>query len=121
MWNQPDVTTTYQWLRSGSAIAGATTVTYTLTIADLGKEISLRATGSKTGFQDSVAVSNAVVATAGGALQATVAAGHHRNRPLRAARCGCTRALVAAVAHVRLSVAAQRRTRPGCHQRELSS
>ncbi|MBD3948140.1 Ig-like domain repeat protein [Nocardioides ganghwensis] len=71
-WNQPDVTTTYQWLRSGTAILGATTLSYTLTVNDLGKEISLRAIGKKSGFQDSVAVSNVVVATAGGALQATV-------------------------------------------------
>jgi hypothetical protein len=72
VWNQPDVTTTYQWLRNGSNISGATTANYTLTVTDLGKEIALRATGKKSGFQDSVAVSNVVVATAGGALQATV-------------------------------------------------
>lgn len=72
VWNQPDVTTTYQWLRNGTNISGATTGNYTLTVTDLGKEIALRATGKKAGFQDSVAVSNVVVATAGGALQATV-------------------------------------------------
>ncbi|MCY4727560.1 hypothetical protein NYO98_14830 [Nocardioides sp. STR2] len=72
VWNQPDVTTTYQWLRNGSAITGATTLAYNLTVTDLGKEISLRASGQKSGFQDSITVSNAVVATAGGALQATV-------------------------------------------------
>jgi hypothetical protein len=72
VWNQPDVTTTYQWLRNGSTISGATVLNYTLTTADLGKEISLRATGRKSGFQDSVVVSNVVVATAGGALTATV-------------------------------------------------
>ncbi|TGN66190.1 hypothetical protein EXE59_21205 [Nocardioides eburneiflavus] len=72
VWNQPDVTTTYQWVRNGTNISGATTASYTLTVTDLGKEIALRATGKKAGFQDSVAVSNVVVATAGGALQATV-------------------------------------------------
>lgn len=71
-WNQPDVTTTYQWLRNGTTISGATTTNYTLTVTDLGKEINLRATGKKAGFEDSVALSNVVVATAGGALQATV-------------------------------------------------
>jgi hypothetical protein len=70
-WNQPDVTTTYQWLRNGTTISGATTTSYTLTVTDLGKEIALRATGKKAGFEDSVALSNVVVATAGGALQAT--------------------------------------------------
>jgi hypothetical protein len=72
VWNQPDVTTTYQWLRNGSNISGATTANYTLTVTDLGKEIALRATGKKAGFLDSIGVSNVIVATAGGALQATV-------------------------------------------------
>ena len=72
VWNQPDVTTTYQWLRNGSTISGATTLNYTLALTDLGKEISLRATGKKAGFQDAIATSNVVAATAGGALQATV-------------------------------------------------
>ncbi|MDZ5663825.1 Ig-like domain repeat protein [Nocardioides sp. zg-1308] len=70
-WNQPDVATSFQWLRSGAPISGATAPTYVLTAADLGKEVSLRATGSKTGFQDAVAVSGGVTATASGALQAT--------------------------------------------------
>lgn len=72
VWNQPDVTTTYQWLRNGSTISGATTGNYTLTTTDLGKEIALRATGKKSGFQDAVSISNTVVTTAGGALQATI-------------------------------------------------
>ena len=71
VWNQPDVTTSYQWLRNGTAISGATTLSYVLTTTDLNREISLRATGRKSGFENSVAVSNVVVATAGGALQAT--------------------------------------------------
>jgi hypothetical protein len=72
VWNQPDVTTTYQWLRNGTTILGATLGNYTLTASDLGKEIALRATGKKSGFQDAVSISNTVVVTAGGALQATV-------------------------------------------------
>lgn len=72
VWNQPDVITSYQWQRNGAPILGATIATYTLTVADLGKEISLRATGRKAGFQDVVASSNVVIVTAGGALQATV-------------------------------------------------
>ncbi len=72
VWNQADVITSYQWLRNGANIPGATTTQYTLSVTDLGKEISIRATGRKAGFEDSVALGNVVVVTAGGALQATV-------------------------------------------------
>lgn len=70
-WNQIYVATTYQWLRDGQPISGATKDTYALTVADFGKSISLRATGKKTGFADGVAVSNAIGGTAGGAVVAT--------------------------------------------------
>lgn len=72
VWNQPDVTTTYQWLRNGVPITGATLTNHSLTVNDFGKAISLRAIGRKSGFADQVLVSNAVSVTAGGALQATV-------------------------------------------------
>ena len=72
-WSQPDVTNTYQWLRDGVKISGATTDTYVLTAADFGKAISLQVTGAKPGFSNGVAISNVIGATAGGALQATVA------------------------------------------------
>jgi hypothetical protein len=49
-WGPAPVTLKYQWLRSGLAIAGATASTYTETAADLGKTVSLRITGSKTGY-----------------------------------------------------------------------
>lgn len=70
-WNQADVSMTYQWLRDGQPIAGATGTTYVLTVSDFNRTISLRVTGKKSGFTDGVTVSNAVGATAGGALQAT--------------------------------------------------
>jgi hypothetical protein len=41
---------TYQWLRGGTVIAGATAETYTLVTADLGQAISLRVTGAKSGY-----------------------------------------------------------------------
>ena len=41
---------TYQWLRNGVAIKGATKATYKLVAADKGKKISVRVTGSKTGY-----------------------------------------------------------------------
>ena len=45
VWNQPDVTTTYQWLRNGAEIGDADRPTYVLTTADYSKDISLRVTG----------------------------------------------------------------------------
>lgn len=71
VWNQPDVTNAYQWLRDGTAISGATGTTYTLTLKDLDKGVSLRVTGSRPNFDDGVSVSNVIGGSAGGALQAT--------------------------------------------------
>ncbi len=70
-WNQADVAMTYQWLRDGQPISGATGTTYVLTVADFGKAISLRVTGRRSGFSDGETVSTAIGTTAGGALQAT--------------------------------------------------
>lgn len=41
---------TYQWLRNGVAIAGATGLTYKLTTADVGARITFSTTGTKVGF-----------------------------------------------------------------------
>lgn len=49
-WKPAPVAVTYQWLRNGKAIKGATNVNYVLTIADKGKKISVKVTGSKTGY-----------------------------------------------------------------------
>lgn len=70
-WNQPDVTTTYQWLRDGTRINGATGTTYVLTVTDMGKGISLQASGTKPNYDSGTSVSNTLGVTAGGALQAT--------------------------------------------------
>ncbi len=40
----------YQWLRAGQPIAGATSSTYTLVAADVGQVIRVRVTGSLTGY-----------------------------------------------------------------------
>ena len=48
----------YQWLRNGVAIKGATKATYKLVAADKGKKISVKVTGSKVGY-------TAVVKTSG--------------------------------------------------------
>lgn len=50
-WAPAKVTLKYQWLRSGKAIAGATTSTYTLKAADRGKKISVKVTGSKATYK----------------------------------------------------------------------
>ncbi|MFB0835704.1 S8 family serine peptidase [Arthrobacter halodurans] len=42
---------TYQWMRAGTPIAGATGRSYTLVAADLGKEVAVRTTGTATGYR----------------------------------------------------------------------
>ncbi|MFV0457995.1 MAG: hypothetical protein ACK5MT_04370 [Actinomycetales bacterium] len=49
-WGPAPVTFAYQWLRGGSAISGATQATYTTNSADLGAMLSVRVTGSKSGY-----------------------------------------------------------------------
>jgi hypothetical protein len=71
VWNQDNVTTTYQWLRDGQNIPGATSPSYVLTTTDFGRGVSVRATGSKTGFQNATSVSAAITVTAGAAMTAT--------------------------------------------------
>ncbi len=52
-WGPGDVTLTYRWQRSGTDIVGAVEDTYDLTKEDVGHEVSVSVTGSKSGF-DSV-------------------------------------------------------------------
>ncbi|MDN4161439.1 Ig-like domain repeat protein [Nocardioides abyssi] len=66
--------TTYQWLRAGTAIPGATLATYTPTVEDLGKAISVQATGTREKApQPTVSTSSPVTVTQGDAPTATVA------------------------------------------------
>lgn len=58
-------TFTYQWLRAGTAITGATAATYPLVAADQGKAISVRVTGKKAGYTDLVKTSAATAAVQG--------------------------------------------------------
>ncbi|WP_062521434.1 hypothetical protein [Demequina silvatica] len=46
----PAPTFSYQWLRDGATIAGATSKIYTLTEADRGKTIKVRVTAAKSGY-----------------------------------------------------------------------
>ncbi|MFW5473106.1 carboxypeptidase regulatory-like domain-containing protein [Knoellia sp. CPCC 206450] len=68
-WGPAPVTLAYQWFRSGAAITGATASTYTLTSTDMGKTMTVRVTGSKTGYM-SVARTSGATATVLGALTA---------------------------------------------------
>lgn len=48
-WAPAPVELSYQWLRDGAVIAGATSSTYTIVAADADKSLSVRVTGSKAG------------------------------------------------------------------------
>lgn len=49
-WAPAPVALARQWMRDGVPIPGATGATYAPTVADVGAEISVRVTGSKTGY-----------------------------------------------------------------------
>lgn len=49
-WLPTPTSLTYQWLRNGSTISGATASTYVLTTSDLGATVSVTTTATKTGF-----------------------------------------------------------------------
>lgn len=49
-WQPAPLKITYQWLRNGAAIAGATSRTYTLTPEDLGATLTFRVSGAKLGY-----------------------------------------------------------------------
>ena len=49
-WKPSGVKLTYQWLRDGKKISGATSSTYTLTSKDKGAKISVTATGKKSEY-----------------------------------------------------------------------
>lgn len=63
-WTPAPVTLSYQWLRNGVAISGATSSTYKLTSTDKGKRITVRVTGTKTGYT-TLAKTSAATATIG--------------------------------------------------------
>lgn len=56
---QPKPTLTYQWLRNGKAIKGATSRTYTPVVADLAQKVSVRVTAAKSGYTTVVRTSSA--------------------------------------------------------------
>lgn len=66
-WNMPPatVTTTYQWYRGTSALAGQTGLTYDVVSADVGKAITVKATGTRPGYKTGSSTSNAIVGVLG--------------------------------------------------------
>ena len=49
-WSPAPVNLSYQWLRNGTAVSGATSSSYALTLADVRSTISVMVTGTKDGF-----------------------------------------------------------------------
>ena len=64
LWNTPDLTFSYQWLRNGAPISNATASTYTVRANDGGKKVSVVVTASKTGLTaaSSTSASTATIA-----------------------------------------------------------
>jgi len=58
-WSPAPTKFTYQWLRNGTAISGATKATYKLTAADAGKKITVQVAGSKSAYRTITTVSTA--------------------------------------------------------------
>lgn len=69
-WSPAGVSLSYQWLRNGSRITGATKSTYTLRSTDLGKRLTVSVTGSVEGADPVVKISKPTVAIARGTLVA---------------------------------------------------
>ena len=59
VWKPSSVKLSYQWLRNGKAIKGATKAVYTLASKDKGKKITVKVTGKKAGYASKSVVSKA--------------------------------------------------------------
>jgi len=62
-WSPAPTTLSYQWMRGGTAIAGATSSTYRLVAADAGATITVTATAKKSGYTTATTKSVGVVVT----------------------------------------------------------
>ena len=69
-WGPPPVTLAYQWYRSGTAISGATAASYKLDSSDTGRNITVKVTGSKTGYPTASKTSAGTAPIAKGTLSA---------------------------------------------------
>lgn len=70
-WGPSPVTFTYQWLRGGASISGATSATYTPVAADAGTRLSVMVTGTKSGYTTKAATSASAVVANGTLTGAT--------------------------------------------------
>jgi surface antigen len=71
-WSPAATRVTYQWLQNGAAIPGATGATYVPSNAQLGKRLSVRASGTRYGYPTSVVAAAATSAVLPGTLRAAV-------------------------------------------------
>lgn len=69
-WKPTPTKLTYQWLRNGKAISGATKPTYTVQAADAKTKLSVSATASRTGYDTATKTSAATAAVTGGSMSA---------------------------------------------------
>lgn len=67
-WSPKTTSRSWQWLRGGVAIAGATSYKYKLVAADARHKISIRVTGTRSGYAVTVKTSKATGAVALGTL-----------------------------------------------------
>ena len=71
VWDMPDVVTTYQWLRDGRTITGATGDVYELTTADYDRKVTVAATGRRVGYLTGRSTSEPITVARGIPLVAT--------------------------------------------------
>ncbi len=62
---QSGVTLSYQWLRNGTTITGATSKTYLVTVADDGQRLTVAVTGALAGYTSATKNSSTVIPVAG--------------------------------------------------------
>lgn len=67
-WGPAPIGLTYQWLRAGALISGATAPTYTPTASDLGATLAVRVTGGRGGFTSVARTSGSTAAVVVGTL-----------------------------------------------------
>ncbi|MCU1517759.1 MAG: hypothetical protein JWQ75_2480 [Pseudarthrobacter sp.] len=71
-WGPEPVTLTYKWYRSGSLIGEASAATYTVRTGDAGQTVTVKVTGTKTGYTTASMTSAGTAAVAAGTLAAPV-------------------------------------------------